>query len=164
MAYNLVTNRIYRKRKQDQGFCSRCSIKVRVKGKKTCKDCLKRALARQKEWREKGLCSACGNPKFENKASCSSCLLKYRIRRLKKLGLPEEELEKVLVALENHQEKCDSCGVLQPGGNGEWCLDHDDLRKIFRGILCCSCNTIIGHAKDDLNKLKKAILYLKKFL
>ena len=43
-----------------------------------------------------------------------------------------------------------------------WCLDHDHDTKKFRGWLCNSCNTILGHLNDDPKAFYRAILYLNK--
>jgi hypothetical protein len=42
-------------------------------------------------------------------------------------------------------------------------IDHDHLTNEFRGILCSSCNHLLGMAHDDILVLEKAILYLKKY-
>ena len=39
-------------------------------------------------------------------------------------------------------------------------IDHCHQTSVVRGLLCASCNTIIGHAKDDTNILYSAIEYL----
>ena len=43
----------------------------------------------------------------------------------------------------------------------EICVDHDHKTGKVRGLLCHSCNTVIGHAKDDVSILNSAIVYLK---
>lgn len=40
-------------------------------------------------------------------------------------------------------------------------IDHCHSTNIIRGILCSNCNLGIGHFKDDIDLLKKAINYLK---
>ena len=42
------------------------------------------------------------------------------------------------------------------------CIDHDHNTKKIRGLLCSKCNTALGHFKDDIEIIEKAILYLKK--
>ena len=39
-------------------------------------------------------------------------------------------------------------------------IDHCHKTGKVRGLLCQSCNWGLGHFKDDVNLLKKAILYL----
>lgn len=40
-------------------------------------------------------------------------------------------------------------------------LDHDHKTGKARGLLCVNCNTALGHFKDDVARLKKAIEYLE---
>ena len=44
--------------------------------------------------------------------------------------------------------------------SGSWVLDHDHIKETFRGWLCHSCNRAIGNFADDIERLKRAILYL----
>lgn len=39
-------------------------------------------------------------------------------------------------------------------------VDHDHETGKIRGLLCRTCNTGIGHLKDKVELLKKALLYL----
>lgn len=41
-------------------------------------------------------------------------------------------------------------------------VDHCHKTGKTRDLLCHNCNTLLGHAKDDVNILKNAIEYLKK--
>lgn len=41
-------------------------------------------------------------------------------------------------------------------------VDHDHSSFKVRGIICGSCNLLLGHAYDDISKLEKAIIYLSK--
>ena len=41
------------------------------------------------------------------------------------------------------------------------CVDHDHKTGGVRGLLCGSCNFLIGHAKEDVSILNSAIIYLK---
>ena len=61
------------------------------------------------------------------------------------------------VALIEHQEgRCDICGKL-----GSLDLDHDHKDETVRGLLCRSCNLLLGIAKDNIYILENAIEYLK---
>lgn len=39
-------------------------------------------------------------------------------------------------------------------------IDHDHETGRVRGLLCPSCNLVLGHAKDDVKVLAQAISYL----
>lgn len=41
-------------------------------------------------------------------------------------------------------------------------LDHNHKTGVIRGWLCHNCNLMIGHAKDDVTALTRAITYLIK--
>jgi formylmethanofuran dehydrogenase subunit E len=41
-------------------------------------------------------------------------------------------------------------------------IDHDHKTNKVRGILCANCNSGIGMFKDNVNKLKRAIVYLER--
>lgn len=63
----------------------------------------------------------------------------------------------VLAWVRSHGPECDSCGEV----NGTLHLDHCHKTNDIRGLLCGNCNTGIGQMKDDVDKLQKAIDYLK---
>ena len=63
--------------------------------------------------------------------------------------------------LESQDKKCSICNTSTPNGkNNSFHLDHDHATNKIRGILCHSCNLMIGQAKDDVTILKSAIDYL----
>lgn len=43
------------------------------------------------------------------------------------------------------------------------CIDHDHKTGAVRGLLCCHCNFVLGHAKDNIQTLSSAVRYLKKY-
>jgi hypothetical protein len=43
------------------------------------------------------------------------------------------------------------------------CIDHCHEQDVFRGLLCRSCNLLLGYAKDSVEILAAAIRYLEAF-
>jgi hypothetical protein len=70
-------------------------------------------------------------------------------------GMTTAEFD-MLLRLQN--DKCAACGH-SFGSRGPF-VDHDHLTGRVRGLLCLNCNSILGHAKDDPEILKKAVEYL----
>jgi len=56
-------------------------------------------------------------------------------------------------------EVCDCC--LKPPKK-KFVLDHCHKEEVFRGWLCDHCNLAIGMLGDDLEGVKKALVYLRK--
>jgi len=40
-------------------------------------------------------------------------------------------------------------------------IDHSHTSGVVRGLLCPTCNNLLGHAKDNVELLKAAITYLQ---
>jgi len=76
---------------------------------------------------------------------------------LRKFGLTIEQYEGMK---EKQQNKCAICGSSSTGNGKDWCVDHSHTTNKVRGLLCNSCNLIIGHANDNVDILEKAIAYL----
>ena len=82
-------------------------------------------------------------------------------------NLTKEEFMKIL---EDQGRKCAACGADNPGVKGrDWHIDHDHAccpggkccGKCIRGLLCQSCNLILGMAKDSPQRLLALIKYLE---
>ena len=149
----------YRRLRCERGLCSKCPNSRRANSL-SCEKCADKDRKRFSKQVAQGLCRQCRKPR-DNKSSvkCSSCNVNVRLNRLKKLGLNEQEIEKASKYLRNHDGTCDSCGTTAPGGRGEWCLDHKD--KKFRGIICCGCNSAIGHAGESPERLEMIADYVR---
>jgi hypothetical protein len=74
---------------------------------------------------------------------------------LKKYGISYDDK---LEMLERVGYKCEICGSSVSIEDSQ--LDHDHATGDVRGILCMNCNMLLGHAKDDVNILKRAIEWL----
>lgn len=63
--------------------------------------------------------------------------------------------------LKSQNDQCAICGSTKWGGRHNTpCVDHDHATGQIRGLLCHSCNLILGHAKDNHNVLLAATVYL----
>lgn len=80
----------------------------------------------------------------------------------KRYGITEDDYERLLVA---QGGKCGCCGGDSPNNRrnerrGKWHIDHCHATGKVRGLLCMNCNAGLGHFKDDVARLAKAITYL----
>lgn len=79
-----------------------------------------------------------------------------------KYGITLEDYDTMLEA-QNYS--CAICKTDTPktGGTGpatHFAVDHSHRTGKVRGLLCHSCNTSLGHFKDDIGLLQAAIAYL----
>lgn len=65
-----------------------------------------------------------------------------------------------LLSKQNFQ--CAICQTKKPGGKKRFHVDHCHETQKIRGLLCNNCNRGLGYFKDDIIRLKQAIIYLKK--
>ena len=83
----------------------------------------------------------------------------HRNTALKKAGSEEYYLELLSIT------HCQMCGTENP----DLVTDHDHAccppgracENCIRGRICSGCNTVLGHSRDDIQTLKKAIEYLE---
>ncbi len=79
---------------------------------------------------------------------------KVRIwRRLNKYGITEEEYNTLL---EKQNYQCAVCHEIPE----EWlCVDHDHITGKIRGLLCKSCNLLVGeYEKMDINAIRQYLV------
>lgn len=62
---------------------------------------------------------------------------------------------------EEQSGKCKICGGDNPIHKGHLNIDHCHTSNKVRGLLCTSCNLMLGYAKDKIETLENAIKYLK---
>jgi hypothetical protein len=58
---------------------------------------------------------------------------------------------------------CPICGRHQSELPKGLCVDHDHLTGKKRGLLCTKCNLRLGTFNDNIEDLKRAIVYLESF-
>lgn len=140
-----------------RGLCHFCS-KPREDGKSLCSLHLERREEKYKEKRRLGACTACREAAVPGWTKCQEHLDKERSRyRLRNYGISKERFS----LLFNNQNG--SCGIcLQPFvGQGAAHVDHVHGTGEIRGLLCFSCNIMLGNSGDSPTKLLAAVDYLK---
>lgn len=107
------------------------------------------------------------NGKYKGLTYCKECSpLLDRIRAIKNYGISVEHYHEML-AEQNYS--CKICGMHETQSRVRMSIDHDhtccpgtkSCGKCVRGLLCSSCNMFLGSAKDNIENLKRAILYLE---
>lgn len=89
-----------------------------------------------------------------------------RLAAIRRTGLSGLEAYEALLAQQGG--RCAICGTATPNGQGRFHVDHDhsccvggrSCGECIRGLLCHSCNTMLGLAKDDPALLQRAAQYL----
>jgi hypothetical protein len=64
---------------------------------------------------------------------------------------------------EAQEGNCACCGQHEEKFKRKLHVDHDHESGKIRGLLCTQCNPGIGYFQDSIERLQKAINYLKKF-
>ena len=82
-----------------------------------------------------------------------------RAEKLRRVyGITVDEWERVFSA-QGHCCGNPGCKVKEPGGN-YWMTDHDHTTGRVRGILCWSCNVVLGLMHDNVDRLRGAAHYV----
>lgn len=82
-----------------------------------------------------------------------------RERKIRSYGTTAYE---VAAMLDKQNGCCITCG--RSGGEFKYGLviDHDHITGEIRGLLCSSCNSALGHVRDDIQVLFNMIAYLRR--
>lgn len=103
-------------------------------------------------WNYNGMCVVC--KREADKASNITAGKRYRIKKL--YGLTEQEVDKMYVEQNNKCGVCDN----EFDSTHEVMIDHCHTTGKVRGLLCITCNWLLGHSKDNPELLMKAANYL----
>jgi len=138
-----------------------------------CKDCGKHFTEETNINRgviieNKRYCLKCGdlkdfslffNKKGKPRSICKECtkLLENQYRFSSK-GIDRTTF---LLMIHEQQNKCKICDNDLKSSSTSY-IDHNHKTGEARGILCPSCNTLLGLCNDDINILQNAIEYLKR--
>jgi hypothetical protein len=158
--------------------CSKCGeVKARSEFAKNrantsglsswCKSCIAeqghKHRAEHPEWYREKYRKKQANHPGQNRKQCRQYRLKHQeqIReRLRKrcYGITSEEYRQLY---ETQNGRCAICGLPQELLNKNLFVDHEHGTDKVRGLLCSTCNTILGTAYDDVTILQAAINYLQ---
>lgn len=123
------------------------------------------ATSNQGTTRKAGFCKACFNEyqfqrRDRDRERFNNAGLKFHlIRACKTAGITLAQYQR---ALEDQMGLCKICHQPQRSGyHTRLSIDHDHVTGKFRGLLCSSCNSGLGHFGDDLALLEEAIQYLR---
>ena len=126
-------------------------------------------------------CSKCGDIKrlseyYKNKRTklgvysyCKSChksitntkenrkkISLYTTKR--NVGFSEEKYD---ILYKEQNGRCAICGINENELSARLCVDHCHVTGKIRGLLCNHCNLALGHFKDNVSSLKRALTYLE---
>lgn len=98
----------------------------------------------------------------ERKAKLGTALWESELQR--RYGIGTRDLQRMV---EEQNGRCAVCGSAEialsvKGDIRQLSIDHDHRTNALRELTCLSCNTLLGHAADDIRILHSAIDYLIK--
>lgn len=79
-------------------------------------------------------------------------------QNLKKYGLTPESWDELFTSQGN---RCACCGGNDPNHKNGWFVDHCHRSGDTRSIICHPCNSALGNVDDNIEHLKKLIIYLE---
>jgi hypothetical protein len=97
----------------------------------------------QRKWSKKN--------KFKKRLYCRRAEVK------RKFGISLEQYDEILKKQDN---KCAICLIDQKDYPRRFSIDHNHITKKVRGLLCTQCNSILGYARDSIETLERAKVYL----
>ena len=167
--------RQWRLRKTDLGLCGKCGKEPFTVGTLECDSCHRRSAAASKirrlERLSRGMCATCGvREHIEGMTRCETCRPKIRqtlegsrkSHRKTSYGLSPERFKEMF---DEQNGRCAICSFefheLSKGTTPH--VDHNHNTGQVRGLLCSSCNRMIGHAKEESARLLNGVSYLSHY-
>jgi hypothetical protein len=138
------------------GTCNSCGGTEFGKHPTLCKPCM---AARSLVWRRTNPEKAKESVRKYQSANPDRLKANRRRHHVKSTyGITVEQYDELL---HKQNGRCAICNTDKPDGPGKcFVVDHDHKRKSVRGLLCCKCNFVLGHANDDPAILASSIKYL----
>ena len=88
----------------------------------------------------------------------NTCRLCRRTSR-RLINIPQSKYQEIL---ESQNNQCAICGTDAKEFKKALSVDHNHVTKKIRGLLCVNCNVGLGHFKDSMSNLHRALLYIAK--
>jgi hypothetical protein len=85
--------------------------------------------------------------------------IRSRKQQIKLYGLTEDDYNRMFL---EQEERCAICNAHQSEFEKSFHIDHCHKTNKVRGLLCRNCNVGLGHFKDSIELMDKAINYLNK--
>lgn len=151
----------YKDKSRSDGLTSRCRTCKYIKSDSNWE--MEKKLRKLAIECGKNICSACGKLKpledfYKDEYRCKECCIKRSAThgRLDKTGWTDAEY---VLAFIEQEGKCAICKKEQE--EKSLAADHCHRTGKKRGLLCDSCNLLLGKAGDDPEVLRNAALYLE---
>lgn len=107
---------------------------------------------------------SCSNKYRYEKGKSSGYWVKsqYKAYAKRVYGLSLDDIEEMNKAQNYMCALCDIHISDLTGKKKKLCVDHDHVTGKVRGLLCESCNTVLGMAKDNTETLNRAVAYIER--
>jgi len=128
-----------------------------------CKICKKKISVQAGFYNKTNLCASCAkkskrNPNFKHGLTKTRPYKRrYKLKSL--YNITEEDFKRIYTL---QKGRCKICNKHEKTLKRRLCIDHNHNTKKVRGLLCHSCNFILGVSKENVLILKRAIKYLNK--
>lgn len=142
--------------------CSRRFDKTTKSRAKCCSDECRITIAAQSSGyvSEYPMCPNCGEAKPNGRAVCGKENCRIQLRRSKEPSI-RYGISKEYVMVLRACPRCDACK--KPWQDKEYGnIDHCHETGKVRGMLCGPCNTALGYAKEDPNRLRGIADYIER--
>ena len=130
---------------------------------KVCPTC-KASKPLDNYWKSQYSCIPCTKEKQKNRWSSRTPKKRLEQHLKYKYGVTVSKLEEILKEQNNNCAICKSelpdLLVYENRQRG-YAIDHNHDSGEFRGVLCLTCNTLLGMAKDNKDILLSAVDYLE---
>jgi hypothetical protein len=106
----------------------------------------------------KSACKECSSKRFQKWRYSNIDRIREweRVKQYKrKYGLSEQQ---AIELVQDRNRVCEICGETKP-----IIVDHCHTSGEVRGLICSSCNSVLGYSRDSIRILENSIEYLERF-